>query len=81
MKLSGVAATIEIAWAGSSAMPPTLTSTSSMAAANRNATMLTVKKRAAWKPARPPRAPNVQCRFHQKLFTTATTNAAVAATR
>ena len=34
--------------------------------------MLTAKKRGAWKPARPPRASKVQCRFHQKLLTTAT---------
>ena len=43
--------------------------------------MLTVKKRAAWKPAWPPRARKVQWRFHQKLFITATTKAAVAASR
>jgi len=40
-----------------------------------------VKKRAAWKPACPSRAPKVQWRFHQKLFATATTKAQVAATR
>ena len=80
-KLSGVAATIEIAWAGSSGMPATLTSSSRIAEANRNAATLTVKKRAAWKPARPPRARKVQCRFHQKLLITATTKASVAATR
>ena len=52
-----------------------------MAAANTNAAMLTVKKRAAWKPACPPRARNVQWRFHQKLLVTATAKASVAATR
>ena len=41
MKLSGVAATIEIAWAGSSGTPATLTRTSSIAAANTKAAMLT----------------------------------------
>ena len=35
--------------------PATLTSSSRIAAANRNATTLTAKKRAAWKPAWPPR--------------------------
>jgi hypothetical protein len=80
-KFSGVAETIAIAWAGSSATPTTLTSSSSTAAANRKAAMLTVKKRAAWKPAWPPRARKVQWRFHQKLLVTATTKAAVAATR
>jgi hypothetical protein len=81
MKLSGVAAMIEMAWAGSSDTPATLTSSSSMAAAKMNAATLTVKKRAAWKPARPPRARKVQWRFHQKLLSTATAKAAVAATR
>ena len=57
MKLSGVAATIEIACAGISATPATLTSSSSTSSANRNATTLTVKKRAAWKPACPPARP------------------------
>ena len=81
MKLSGVAATIEIACAASSGRPATLTSSSSTSAANRNAATLTVKKRAAWKPACPPRALKVQWRFQKKLFVTATTNATVAAMR
>ena len=81
MKLSGVATTIEIACAAMSGTPATLTSSSSTSAANRKAATLTVKKRAAWKPACPPRARNVQYRFHQKLLVTATTNATVAAIR
>ena len=80
MKLSGVAATIEIAWAGSSAMPTTLTSSSRIASANRKATTLTAKKRDAWVSGRPAPARNVQCRFHQKLLLTPATKASVAAT-
>ena len=60
MKLSGVATTIEIAWARSSGTPATLTSSSSTVAATRKATMLTAKKRGAWKPAAPLRASKVQ---------------------
>src|SRR4051794_20864592 len=70
MKLSGVATTIEIAWAAISGMLVWVTSSSSTPSAKKNATTLTVKKRAAWKPACPSRAPKVQWRFHQKLFDT-----------
>ena len=47
-----------------------LTSSSRIAGGHRNAPTLTVKKRAAWNPACPSRAPKVQCRFHQKLLAT-----------
>ena len=48
---------------------------------NRKAPSETTKKRAAWKPACPSPAPNVQWRFHQKLLVTPTMNARTAATR
>ncbi len=72
---------IEIAWAVTSDTWVKRTSDSRTVAANTNANTLTVKKRAAWKPAWPSPASKVQWRFHQKLLATATTNAAEAATR
>ena len=44
-----------------------------------SASTLTVKKRAAWKPACPSLASKVQCRFQQKLLVTATQKARIAA--
>ena len=55
-KFSGVAATIEIAWAGTSGSRRRSRAARGSPAANRNAATLTAKKRAAWKPAWPPRA-------------------------
>ncbi len=76
-----MAATIDTAWAASSGTFARVTSSSSTAAAKRKASTLTAKKRVAWNPMCPSRAPNVQWRFHQKLLLTATTKASVAATR
>src|SRR3954454_18056121 len=81
MKLSGVAATIEIACATTSGTSVAETSVCDTASAKKNAAVLTAKKRAAWKPAWPSRAPKVQCRFHQKLFSTAKRKAIVALRR
>src|SRR3954463_10501478 len=78
-KLSGVATTMEIAWAGSSDTPATLTSSSSTTSANRKATTLTAKKRVAWDSGLPAPARKVQWRFHQKLLVTPATKASVAA--
>src|SRR3954463_2649593 len=79
MKLTGVARTSEIAWAGIFGRSPLVTSNSRMPTWMRNAVTLTVKKRAAWKPACPSPAAKVQWRFHQKLFITAMAKAIVAA--
>src|SRR4051812_49770937 len=80
-KLSGVAAAIEIACASSSDMPATVTSSSRMASANRNATTLMAKKRGAWDSGRPAPARNVQWRFPQKVFDTTPTHANLPAAR
>ena len=79
-KFSGMAAAIEIACAATFGTPKPLMSSSSIPSENRNAAALTAKKRTAWKPACPSRAPNVQWRLSQKLFVTATRKATVAAT-
>src|SRR5213079_2943971 len=58
-KFSGMAAAIEIACAATFGTPKPLMSSSSIPSENRNASALTAKKRTAWKPACPSRAPNV----------------------
>jgi hypothetical protein len=80
-KLTGVARTIAMAWAGTSATPPTDTRISSAARLKQKAATLTAKKRADCWPAWPSRASNVQWRFHTKLFVTATRKATSAASR
>ena len=78
MKLNGIAIATAIAWAGSSLIPPPTRSSSAIRLMT-SARTLTVKKRAAWKPAWPCLASKVQWRFHQKLFVTATQKAMIAA--
>ena len=58
-KLRGVAAAIEIACAGTSGIPRE-TSSSSIDAAKRNAPVETAKKRAAWNPAWPRLAEQIE---------------------
>src|SRR3954451_4899504 len=78
MKLKGIAIATATAWAGMSPIPPRISSSRATRLIKRART-LTVKNRAAWKPAWPCRASKVQCRFHQKLFVTATQKAMIAA--
>ena len=77
-KLNGIATATAIACAGSSAT----VGADQQLEHDRlipSASTLTVKKRAAWKPAWPCFASKVQCRFHMKLLVTATQKAPIAA--
>jgi hypothetical protein len=81
MKLTGVATATAIACAGSSARPASTSRLRTIRLTARPA-RLTVKNRAAWKPAWSPRAPcerKVQIRLRTKLFVTATQKAPTAA--
>ena len=74
-------AALAAACAGTLATPKLSTSTRRNTRLKAKAARLTAKKRAAWKPACPWRASNVQCRLSRKLLVTATRNAIPAATR